>query len=351
MTVAAAQARPAPPDGQAPVNYSGGKKILVDISEQHMYVYDGEQLVYSFVASTGMNNATRTGTFSVLDKIPNAYGATWNIWMPNWLGIYWAGSLENGIHALPILPLTVACNPDRLNDCYERRASKRTSSEPPPAPQRFRTRLERRASVESFDRHRQAAISLLTDASVQRAFDVESVDPQTLDRYGRNAFGWSLLMARQLVEAGVTLVQVNLGNNETWDTHENNFPLLRDCLLPPTDRGVSALIDDLDARGLLDETLIVMCGEMGRTSQRGRCIDRSGPSQSPRNRAVRHSAMLQPLASAVSAGTAALPRVDVESSRGAGGRTECVHHGGESLGWKARFPRRGCFMQVAASED
>lgn len=89
---------------QAPVNYSGGKKILVDISEQHMYVYDGEQIVYSFVASTGMNNATRTGTFSVLDKIPNAYGATWNIWMPNWLGIYWAGSLENGIHALPILP-------------------------------------------------------------------------------------------------------------------------------------------------------------------------------------------------------------------------------------------------------
>lgn len=88
----------------APVNYSGGKYILVDLSEQHMYVYEGETLVFSFIASTGMNNATRTGYFSVLDKIPNAYGATWNIWMPNWLGIYWAGSLENGIHALPILP-------------------------------------------------------------------------------------------------------------------------------------------------------------------------------------------------------------------------------------------------------
>ena len=89
---------------QAPVNYAGGKRILVDISEQHMYVYEGDSLVFSFVASTGMNNATRAGSFSVLDKIPNAYGATWNIWMPNWLGIYWAGSLENGIHALPILP-------------------------------------------------------------------------------------------------------------------------------------------------------------------------------------------------------------------------------------------------------
>ena len=125
--------------------------------------------------------------------------------------------------------------------------------------------LEQAASIESFDRHRQAAISLLTDTNVQRAFDVHNVDAQTQDRYGRNAFGWSLLMARQLVQAGVNLVQVNLGNNESWDTHENNFPLLRDCLLPPTDRGLSALLDDLQTLGLLDETLIVMCGEMGRT--------------------------------------------------------------------------------------
>jgi lipoprotein-anchoring transpeptidase ErfK/SrfK len=85
-------------------NYSGGKYILVSISQQHLSAYDNGQLVYSFVASTGMGNSTRTGHFSVLDKIPNAYGATWNIWMPNWLGIYYAGSLEDGIHALPILP-------------------------------------------------------------------------------------------------------------------------------------------------------------------------------------------------------------------------------------------------------
>jgi len=87
----------------APV-YGGNKYILISISEQHLYAYEGDALAYSFVASTGMNNATRAGSFSVLDKIPNAYGATWNIWMPNWLGIYWAGSMENGIHALPILP-------------------------------------------------------------------------------------------------------------------------------------------------------------------------------------------------------------------------------------------------------
>jgi lipoprotein-anchoring transpeptidase ErfK/SrfK len=87
-----------------PPTYNGSKYILVDISEQHMYVYEGDALVYSFIASTGMGNSTRVGNFSVLNKIPNAYGATWNIWMPNWLGIYWAGSMQNGIHALPILP-------------------------------------------------------------------------------------------------------------------------------------------------------------------------------------------------------------------------------------------------------
>jgi lipoprotein-anchoring transpeptidase ErfK/SrfK len=88
---------------------SGGKYILVSISGQHLTAFDNGQVVYSFIASTGMHNSTRIGTFSVLDKIPNAYGATWNIWMPNWLGIYYSGSLEDGIHALPILP-----NGDRL---------------------------------------------------------------------------------------------------------------------------------------------------------------------------------------------------------------------------------------------
>ncbi|MCC6500434.1 MAG: L,D-transpeptidase [Anaerolineales bacterium] len=92
------------PEAPPPAAPSSAKYILVDISEQHMYVYENDALLYSFVASTGINNATRVGVFAVQSKIPNAYGATWDIWMPNWLGIYWAGGLENGIHALPILP-------------------------------------------------------------------------------------------------------------------------------------------------------------------------------------------------------------------------------------------------------
>src|SRR6185295_12860988 len=125
--------------------------------------------------------------------------------------------------------------------------------------------LGRTVENEKFDRFREKAISLLSDGSTQRAFDVHAADPKTLDRYGRNSFGWSLLMARQLVEAGVSLVQVNLGNNESWDTHEAAFRNLKNYLLPPTDRALSALIDDLDERGLLNDVLIVMAGEFGRT--------------------------------------------------------------------------------------
>lgn len=118
---------------------------------------------------------------------------------------------------------------------------------------------------ERFGGLHQGAVSLLTSQKVRSAFDVTRAEPKLLDRYGRNSFGLSLLMARRLVEAGVNLVQVNLGNNETWDTHGNAFPHLKDKLLPPTDRSLSALLDDLHASGLLDSTLVVMAGEFGRT--------------------------------------------------------------------------------------
>jgi uncharacterized protein (DUF1501 family) len=128
-----------------------------------------------------------------------------------------------------------------------------------------RRELEQAAAVTELDRYRAAATSLLLDPNTRKAFDVLSVDDKLQERYGKNSFGWSLLMARQLVEAGVSLVQVNLGNNETWDTHQAAFPTLKDFLLPPTDRAVSALLDDLEERGLLDDTLVVMAGEFGRT--------------------------------------------------------------------------------------
>jgi hypothetical protein len=130
---------------------------------------------------------------------------------------------------------------------------------------RQRATLDGAAESGAFDRHRELAVSLLADPTVQTALDVTRADAATQDRYGRNTFGWSLLLARRLVEAGVNLVQVNLGNDETWDTHQANFRCLKDFLFPPTDRAVSALLDDLHQSGLLESTLVVMAGEFGRT--------------------------------------------------------------------------------------
>lgn len=116
-----------------------------------------------------------------------------------------------------------------------------------------------------FDRYREAAVSLLANSRVHDAFDLGRADARTLDRYGRNSFGWSLLMARRLAATGVSLIQVNLGNNETWDTHQSAFPNLKNHLLPPLDRALSALLDDLHEHGQLDETLVVVGSEFGRT--------------------------------------------------------------------------------------
>ncbi|MEO1996361.1 MAG: DUF1501 domain-containing protein [Planctomycetaceae bacterium] len=144
--------------------------------------------------------------------------------------------------------------------------------------QRFRTRMQlldvverqRKAlsvsrQTDRYDRARSSVVSLLADPRVRAAFDVRKSDPQVLERYGNNSFGWSLLMARRLVGLGVNMVQVNLGNMGTWDLHGNAFPLAKNYLFPPTDLAISALLEDLDQSGLLDNTLVVVAGEFGRT--------------------------------------------------------------------------------------
>jgi hypothetical protein len=113
------------------------------------------------------------------------------------------------------------------------------------------------------------AYTLLLSGKVARAFDLTHEDPRLRDRYGRHMYGQSLLLARRLVGAGVPVVQVNMGRVQTWDTHSGNFKSLKDRLLPPTDQGVAALIDDLETRGMLDETLVVVTGEFGRTPRIG----------------------------------------------------------------------------------
>lgn len=128
-----------------------------------------------------------------------------------------------------------------------------------------RRELDNSVAANKFDRYRQGAISLLTDNRVQQAFDVVNAKPEIAERYGSNLFGWSMLMARRLLDADVNLIHVNLGNFNTWDLHGAIFPLLRDQLFPPTDQALTAFLDDLDESGLLSETLIVVAGEFGRT--------------------------------------------------------------------------------------
>ncbi len=132
-----------------------------------------------------------------------------------------------------------------------------------------RAGLDRARAVSDYTSQQQQAFSMLTTSEVGRAFAIDREPAAVRDRYGRNAFGQSLLLSRRLVEAGVPIIQANMGTMNTWDTHNSNFIQLKDRLLPPLDQGVAALLDDLDTRGLLDETLIVMVGEFGRTPQLG----------------------------------------------------------------------------------
>jgi hypothetical protein len=128
----------------------------------------------------------------------------------------------------------------------------------------------------SYDRYCNRAMDLVTSSAAQQAFDVRAEPDDVRDRYGRHVFGQSVLVARRLIEAGVRLVQVNFVRHDRgkggqgYDSHgvPPNPPHLAWAmseLLPPTDAAFASLVEDLSQRGLLNETLIIMLGEFGRT--------------------------------------------------------------------------------------
>jgi hypothetical protein len=118
--------------------------------------------------------------------------------------------------------------------------------------------------LDGYDVHRQQALRLLVTARPgrQNPFDLSQEPDRVRALYGHEEWGQGFLVARRLVEAGARLVQVNLRG---WDTHQNAFRDLKGKLLPSIDHCLSGFLDDLEQHGLLDETLVVMCGEMGRT--------------------------------------------------------------------------------------
>lgn len=124
---------------------------------------------------------------------------------------------------------------------------------------------------DAFDANTRRAFELVTSGTARAAFDLSREPARVRDRYGWTRFAQSCLLARRLVESGVSLVQVNWTrhpgqpNQGGWDTHATHIPALRDFLMPVMDRAFSALLTDLEDRGLLDETLVVWIGEFGRT--------------------------------------------------------------------------------------
>ena len=133
-------------------------------------------------------------------------------------------------------------------------------------------RLDQSASTSSYDLYQQQAINLIAGGAARNAFDLSQEPDSVRDRYGRSKQGQSVLLARRLVEAGVSLVQVHWANIDKakpnsggWDTHEKHSQSLKGWLMPVLDQVYSALIEDLSQRGLLEQTLVCLVSEFGHT--------------------------------------------------------------------------------------
>lgn len=149
--------------------------------------------------------------------------------------------------------------------------------------------LDRRSEMVELDRFQRQALELLARPQIRQAFDLEREPDRLRELYGRNRHGQSVLLARRLVEAGARFITVYWGKemqdwadgrgprlaNNPWDTHRNQFPLLKDELLPRADRALAALVEDLHERGLLASTLVAWMGDFGRTPR----IDRKYASR------------------------------------------------------------------------
>ena len=144
---------------------------------------------------------------------------------------------------------------------------------------RFQKGVEARANkrAETLSVFRQKAFDLMTSSATKSAFDIEQEADGMRDEYGRHSLGQSCLMARRLVEAGVRCVLID---HIDWDTHYNNFTVLKNELLPQLDSAMSTLFRDLDDRGMLDSTLVLVTGEFGRTPRINQFAGRDhwGPS-------------------------------------------------------------------------
>jgi hypothetical protein len=133
----------------------------------------------------------------------------------------------------------------------------------------LRAGFDMTGTLSEVDAFQEKAFSLLGSPAVRQAFDLGREPTAVRERYGRNVHGQCVLLARRLVEHGVPMVSVNWHNDGKffWDTHGNNFNRLKNELIPPADQALSALLIDLEERGLLEDTLVCWVGEFGRKPQ------------------------------------------------------------------------------------
>lgn len=142
---------------------------------------------------------------------------------------------------------------------------------------------------QAYDAMHAQAYHLVSSSATRRAFDLTREPEAVRNRYGRHPFGQGLLLARRLVETGTSLIQLNWHNDKSdvkspfWDTHKDNFKTLKHHLLPPVDVGLAAFLEDLDVRGLLQSTLVLMMGEFGRTPRIGQVIMNAATDSSGRD--------------------------------------------------------------------
>jgi hypothetical protein len=127
----------------------------------------------------------------------------------------------------------------------------------------IRRDVDLKGDIEGLDTFYRDAIEMVTNDKAQKAFKIQDEDAKLREEYGRNDLGQSCLLARRLVEAGVTFVAVQAGGG--WDTHGDNFKQLKDNLLPKYDRAITALVNDIHNRGIADDVLVMSFGEFGRT--------------------------------------------------------------------------------------
>lgn len=125
--------------------------------------------------------------------------------------------------------------------------------------------LDTSGAMAGLDEFNRQAIEMLAHDTTRKAFDMSQETIAVRQRYGNNSFAQRLVLARRLAEAGVSFTLVNFSNNQEWDTHVDNFNTMKKTRLPELDQAVSALLDDLEDRGLLDSTLVALFGEFGRT--------------------------------------------------------------------------------------